>query len=202
MSNETERIINRSNAEHLHRLKMKELGGKIVKKRADELLENFNLSDREESKFKAKRFLKSLLNKAHLKHEVDPDKYIYPYILLPNPDDAFLVLERKLISSKRPYNESTKGLPSDYTYTEAMALGYRKVGDEYEVGFFGKNENDNYLCNHPDDGDFNPKDAGMLFTKTVVSEEDIILTLALAMASYEYNKGKTLNDQITFPSEI
>ncbi|MDD3998738.1 MAG: hypothetical protein PHR98_01370 [Candidatus Shapirobacteria bacterium] len=201
MSNETERIINRSNAEHLHRLKMKELGGKIVKKRADELLENFNLSDREESKFKAKRFLKSLLNKAHLKHEVDPDKYIYPYILLPNPDDAFLVLEKKLISRKRPHNESTKGLSWDCYYTKLIALGYRKVEDGLEVGFFGKNKNDPDIFEDPDRGIFLSLDAGMLFTKTV-TEEEIVPTLALAIASYEYNKGRPLNDQVTFPSEI
>lgn len=202
MSKEAERIINRSKTEHLHWLKMKESGDEIVKNNAKQLEKDFDLKDIGDPKFKTKRFLRSLISKTTLINEIDSKKYSTPYLLFPGFNDAFLVLERKLISSKRPYNESTKGLPSDYTYTEAMALGYRKVGDEYEVGFFGKNENDNYLCNHPDDGDFNPKDAGMLFTKTVVSEEDIILTLALAMASYEYNKGKTLNDQITFPSEI
>lgn len=202
MSKETERIINRSNAEHLHRLKMKELGGKIVKKRADELLRDFDLTDKGESKFKAKRFLKSLLLKASLKNEVDPEKYTGPYVLYPTLDDAFLVLERNSTTGTRPDNESTKGLSSDYKYTKVLALGYTKVEDEFIVGFFRKNENDRYLCNHSDYRDFTPIDAGNLFFKTVTDEKEIIPTLAQAMASYEYNKGKPLNDQVTFPSEI
>ena len=201
MSKETERIINKINAEHLHRLKMKEEGDEIVKNNAKQLEEDFNLRDIGDPKFKTKRFLKSLLNKTLLKHEVDPDKYIYPYILLPNPDGVFLVLERKLISRKRPHNESTKGLSWDCSYTKLKALGYRKVGDGLEVGFFGKNENDPYIFEDPDRGIFLPLDAGMLFTETI-TEKEIVPTLALAMASYEYNKGKRLNDQITFPSEI
>lgn len=113
-----------------------------------------------------------------------------------------MVLERNSTTGTRPDNESTKGLSSDYKYTEVLALGYAKVKDGWVVGIFGKKDNDLYLYNHQDDGDFNPKDTGMLFTKTVVSEEDIVLTLALAMASYEYNKGKPLNDQITFPADL
>ena len=50
----------------------------IVKNKAKQLEEDFNLKDVGDPKFKTKRFLKSLLNKTLLKHEVDPDKYIYP----------------------------------------------------------------------------------------------------------------------------
>lgn len=173
-----------------------EIGLMTVKKRADELLKNLDFIDGI-----PKRFLKSLLLKVSLKNDADPEKHTDPYILYPNPDDAFLVLERNLTSKKRPDNESTKGLSTDYKYTEVMALGYTKVGDGFEVGFFKKNENDIYFANHPEDRNFTPLDAGMLFTK-IVNEEEIIPTLALAMASYEYNKEKTLNHQVTFPGEI
>jgi len=198
MSKEAERIIiSRSTTEHLHWLKMKEEGGKIVKKRADELLNNLDFIDGI-----PKRFLKSLLPQVSLKNDVDPEKHTNPYILYPTFDDAFLVLERNLTTGTAPYNESTKGLgSSDYRYAEVMALGYKKTKDGYVVGFFGKKEKDRYLYNHPDDGDFNPLEVGKLFTQTA-TEEEIIPTLALAAAIYEYNKGKPLNDQITFPSEI
>ena len=203
MSKETERIINRINAEHLHRLKMKEQGDEIVKNKAKQLEEDFNLKDVGDPKFKTKRFLKSLLNKTLLKHEVDPDKYIYPYILLQNPDDVFLVLERNSIKRIKTVVTEEYGVNKEisYEYIRMVALGYKKEGDEFEVGFFNRNENDPYIFEDPDRGIFLPLDAGMLFTKTV-REEEIIPTLALAMASYEYNKGKPLNDQITFPSEI
>ncbi len=192
MSKETDKIINKIKTDHLKQQKTKELGGEMVKKRAEELLNDFDLTNEGESKFKAIKFLKFLLNKANSKCVVDPDKHIFPHISIPNSDDAFLVLERNLTTGKLPYNESTKGLgSSDYTYTEVMALGYKKTKNGILVGIFGRK----------DGGDFNPKDAGMLFTETV-SEEKIIPTLALAMASYEYNKGKSLNDQVTFPSEI
>ncbi len=175
-------------------------GEEMVLKRANELQKDFDFKDMGDPKFRTKRFLKSLLLKVSLKNDVDPEKYTGPYILYPTLDDAFLVLERNSTTGTRPDNESTKGLSSDYKYTEVLALGYAKVKDGWVVGIFGKKDNDLYLYNHQDDGDFNPKDTGMLFTKTVVSEEDIVLTLALAMASYEYNKGKPLNDQITFPT--
>ena len=177
-------------------------GEEMVLKRANELQKDFDFKDMGDPKFRTKRFLKSLLLKVSLKNDVDPEKYTGPYILYPTLDDAFLVLERNSTTGTRPDNESTKGLSSDYKYTEVLALGYAKVKDGWVVGIFGKKDNDLYLYNHQDDGDFNPKDTGMLFTKTVVSEEDIVLTLALAMASYEYNKGKPLNDQITFPADL
>ena len=202
MSKETERIMNRLKTEQLRRLETEKIGGEIVKKRADEYQEDFNSKDMGDSKFRIKRFLKSLLPKVSLKNEVDPEKYNDPYILYPGSDEAFLVLERKLISNKRPDNESTKGLPSNYEYTGVMALGYKKEEDKFIVGFFGKNENDIYLANHPEERDFKPvNNIGMLFTKTV-PEEEIIPTLALAMASYEYNNGKRPDDQITFPGRI
>lgn len=176
-------------------------GEEVVLKRANELQRAFNLIDVGDSKSKSKRFLKSLITKIPLINEVDSDKYTGPYILYPNFNEAYLVLERKQITGVRPYNESTKGMSKNYQYTKVIALGYQKLKDRIQVGFFGKDENNPYIIEDPDRGIFLPLDAGMLFTETV-TEEEIVPTLALAAASYEYNKGKPLNDQITFPSEI
>jgi len=201
MSKETERIINRSNAEHLHRLKMKELGGKIVKKRADELLRDFDFTDKRESKHEAKRFLEFLIPQITLKNTVDSEEYTTPYILSPNSDEVFLVIERNIATGNIDEHNIDESIKIIYKYIETMALGCKRYGEEIVVGFFKNHDKDPYLSHHPDEADFVPLDTGMLFFKTV-TEKEIVPTLALAIASYEYNKGKDLNDQITFPSEI
>ncbi|HNY04353.1 MAG TPA: hypothetical protein PKI92_01145 [Candidatus Woesebacteria bacterium] len=168
-----------------------------IEKRASELQRDRDFIDGN-----PKKFLKTLLSIVDLKNEADPEKYTSPYILSPSFDETFLVLERKLMSGTKPYNEETKDhSTSDYKYIEVVALGYIENEDgSVEVGFFKKNEKDPYIYNHPEKIDFTPLDAGMLFTITV-SKEQIISTLALAFASYEYNKGKPLNNQVAFPSE-
>lgn len=195
MSKEADRIIKRSNTEYLQRLKMKELGGEIVKKRANELLRDFDLTNMGEPKFKAKRFLELMIPKITLINEVDPETNRNPYSVEIN-HNYFLVLEDKWISGRTPDPRRLK-----YDYSQVTALGCKKDGKLFKVGFFKRNEIDPYIFEDPDRGIFLPLDAGMLFTKTV-TEEEIIPTLALAMASYEYNKGKPLNEQVTFPSEI
>lgn len=201
MSKEAERIINRINAEHLHRLKMKEQGDEIVKNNAKQLEEDFNLKDVGDPKFKTKRFLEFLIPQITLKNTVDSEEYTTPYILSPNSDEVFLVIERNIATGNIDEHNIDESIKIIYKYIETMALGCKKYGEEIVVGFFKNHDKDPYLSHHPDEADFVPLDTGMLFFKTV-TEKEIIPTLAQAMASHEYNRGKPLNDQITFPSEI
>lgn len=177
-----------------------EFNKKMVEDRVDKLLRDFNLVDSDNPRFRARRFLESLIPKITLINEVDPEKHLIPYILEPNYN-AFLVLERKSISSRIPHYEYTRRFSHlDYQYTKVLALGYKKNENGVEVGFFGKNENDRYLYDHPEREEFTSLDTRMLFSTTVPVEE-IIPNLARAFASYERNKGRDLYNQVIFPSE-
>ncbi|MEL7666342.1 MAG: hypothetical protein AAGU06_02855 [Candidatus Shapirobacteria bacterium] len=150
-----------------------------------------------------KKYLKSLLDNIRLVNNVDPEKHPETYVVYPDTNSAFLVLEKTKEIGLTPYGEKTKGLPSEYHYTLIKALGYRQnIDGNYEVGFFSKHENDIYHKKDQEVINFNPVDAGMLFTRTVSSTEEIIASLKEAKNAYLYNQGKKIEDQIVFPKEL
>ena len=69
-----------------------------------------------------KKYLKSLLDNIRLVNDVDPEKHPETYVVYPDTNSAFLVLEKTKEIGLTPYGEKTKGLPSEYHYTLIKAL--------------------------------------------------------------------------------
>lgn len=181
------------------RSKLSQADKKIVQDEADKLLLDFKPIDRTPWLL-PKRFLESLIPKVSLKNNVDLERHPLPYIVEPN-NSAFLILKRKSVSILVPHTVTQYHYNSSYEYTEVLALGYEKDKDGIEVGFFSRNENDRYLNEHRERKNFIPLEIGMLFSKTV-PEKEIIPTLALAMASYQFNQEKENCNQVIFPANL